>query len=302
VLLDAILTVLGRPSEANAGRRQAPVTRHSLHESKRPLRILVADDNRVNRHLVTAILEKQGHAVTAVEDGHQAVAAASSGTFDVALMDVQMPGLDGFEATAAIRAGEGLSARHLPIVALTARAMQGDREACLAAEMDDYLSKPIRASELLAMIERITGGLPDAPPPVVPAGSFIPTSFDLKEALSRVEGDRTLLADLIDLFRSDSPGMLAEIRRSVAAADPEGLQKAAHALRGAADNFCALVTTEAAGALEAMGQGGSLAGAESRVAELEAALEGLGRDLTLLRSREGITVTPSTTAGTGTLL
>jgi signal transduction histidine kinase/DNA-binding response OmpR family regulator len=155
LLLDAVLSVLAindLPAES-----KALVTRHSLNEARRPLRILLAEDNAVNRHLVTALLSKRGHTTVAVGNGREAVAQVANGGFDLVLMDVQMPEMDGFEATAAIRKAEETTGVHMPIVALTAHAMKGDREACLAAGTDDYLSKPVNASDLYTTIESLTG-------------------------------------------------------------------------------------------------------------------------------------------------
>jgi two-component system sensor histidine kinase/response regulator len=127
----------------------------------RHLRVLLAEDNAINQRLVTAILNKRGHTVVTVENGREALAAIDRDALDVALMDVQMPEMDGFEATAAIRAAEHGTGRHLPIVALTARAFEGDREVCLAAGMDAYLAKPIHASELLAVLAALAGSAPE---------------------------------------------------------------------------------------------------------------------------------------------
>jgi len=156
VLLDAVLAVLA----ANDRPRDRPVivTRHSLNESRRSLRILLAEDNAVNRLLVTALLGKRGHAAITVGNGREAVAAVAESVFDVVLMDVQMPEMDGLEATAAIRMAEQATGAHVPIIALTAHAMKGDREGCMAAGADGYLSKPVNALELYALIESLTAG------------------------------------------------------------------------------------------------------------------------------------------------
>ena len=259
-LLDAILTTL-MPSAGTGAhlKRAAPTTL-----SRRPLKVLVAEDNKVNQRLVLAILNGLGHDVRMVADGREAVAAARTGGFDVALLDVHMPELDGFEATAAIRAFEKETGGHLPIAAVTARALKGDREACLAAGMDDYLAKPIRAAELLAVIERLTGGATEGPA----ASAHVPPlglqSFDPDDVLGRVEGNRELLAELVDIFRAECPRLLVNLRHSVEIGDARGVQEAAHAIKGTVGNFGAPAASEAARALEVMGQAGALAGAGGR--------------------------------------
>jgi two-component system, sensor histidine kinase and response regulator len=165
-LQNVVASVLGGAPAEDGGLRPL-VTRHSLRENReRPtgLRILLAEDNSVNQELVRRLLEKRGHSVKAVGTGRQALVACSQEHFNVVLMDVQMPEMDGYEATAAIRAQEVGTGGHVPIVALTAHAMKGDREKCLAAGMDGYVTKPIQAKELVAAIENATSGVlsPDA--------------------------------------------------------------------------------------------------------------------------------------------
>jgi CheY-like chemotaxis protein len=133
------------------------VTRHSLREEKRRIRILLAEDNTINQILAVRLLEKRGYSVAVAPDGQAAVEAFHTGGFELVLMDIQMPGMDGFEATAAIREREKLTGGHIPIVAMTAHALVSDQERCLASGMDGYVSKPIRTSELLATIERMLG-------------------------------------------------------------------------------------------------------------------------------------------------
>jgi CheY-like chemotaxis protein len=157
LLLEAVLSILvtnGRPLA-----HPAVVTRHSLNEAHRSLRILVAEDNAVNRQLVTALLGKRGHTIVSVVNGRDAVAAVAKDAYDIVLMDVQMPEMDGLQATAAIRKLEAVTGAHVPIVALTAHAMKGDREICVAAGMDEYLSKPLNPKQLFALIESLTGTL-----------------------------------------------------------------------------------------------------------------------------------------------
>ena len=155
VLLDAMLSVL---AGSDSPHERKMVTRHTINEMHRLLRILVAEDNAVNRQLVTALLEKRGHTTVTVVNGRHAVEAVAESLFDLVLMDVQMPEMDGWEATAAIRKAEATTGGHVPIIALTAHAMKGDREACLVAGMDGYLSKPINSKELFALLESISAG------------------------------------------------------------------------------------------------------------------------------------------------
>jgi CheY-like chemotaxis protein len=240
--------------------------------------VLVAEDNKVNQRLLLALLNRLGHEVTLVGDGRAAVAAARAGGFDIALFDVHMPEMDGLEATAAIRALERETGVHLPIAAVTARAQQGDRETCLAAGMDGYLAKPIRLTELAEVLDTLAGLALEAP--VAPASLPAPAAaFDPEDVLARVEGDRGLLAELVDIFRAESPGLLANLRQKVEAGDARGVQEAAHAIKGTVGNFGAPAASEAARALEVMGKDGSLAGAGACMARLEVEVEHLQRSL-----------------------
>ena len=150
-LLDCLVHVLG--TSRSGLESAALVTRHALREEKRKLHVLLAEDNAVNQKLAERLLEKHGHTVTVTTNGREALAALDRETFDVVLMDVQMPEMDGFEATAAIREREQSAGGHLPIIAMTAHAMRGDQERCLAAGMDGYIAKPIRTKELIALLE-----------------------------------------------------------------------------------------------------------------------------------------------------
>jgi PAS domain S-box-containing protein len=149
-LLDAILRVLGSKDSMEP---QVLVTQHSLREDRRPLRILLAEDNAVNQKLASHILEKNGHIVLTASNGREALDKLENDTFDLVLMDVQMPVLDGFEATARIREREVQTGAHLPVIAMTAHAMQGDEERCFSAGMDLYVSKPVTANKLLAAVQ-----------------------------------------------------------------------------------------------------------------------------------------------------
>jgi signal transduction histidine kinase/CheY-like chemotaxis protein/ligand-binding sensor domain-containing protein len=151
-LLDAIARSLGRPASSGV----LPLTRHAIVESRRKLRVLLAEDNAINQKLAVRLLEKQGHAVTVANDGREAIIAVAREEFDIVLMDVQMPNMSGLEATEAIRERERGSTRHIPIVAMTAHAMKGDEELCLAAGMDAYITKPIQPDRMMEVIERLT--------------------------------------------------------------------------------------------------------------------------------------------------
>ena len=283
-LLDAITTVLGASLEAGrteAGQRAAAAARQ-LGEPPRPLRLLLAEDNAVNQRLATRLLEKRGHTVVVAVNGREAVLklcppAAAEGNgrpipFDAVLMDVQMPEMDGFEATAAIRAHEQVSGGHLPIIAMTAHAMKGDRERCLAAGMDGYVAKPLQAQELFEVVE----GFFHRAAPVV--GNLATRSeespFDLADALRHVGGDKALLKELLQLFAVECPQLLASIREAIDHSDAVLLRRAAHSLKGAVSNFGAPAVVAAAQRLESMGQHGNLLEAQAACARLQ---ETLGR-------------------------
>ncbi len=159
-LLDAICQTLNKASKT----KETPlVTRHTLRESKHRSRVLLAEDNAVNQTLAVRLLEKRGYTVIAAGDGREAVEEFEKGQFDVILMDIQMPGMDGFAATAAIRGKEKLTGGHIPIIAMTAHALKGDRERCISAGMDGYVSKPIRTSELFSTIESVLANKDSVP-------------------------------------------------------------------------------------------------------------------------------------------
>jgi two-component system sensor histidine kinase/response regulator len=242
----------------------------------RVLNVLVAEDNPVNRKLVTTLLRKRGHRVKAVENGREAVAAISAkrGSYDLVLMDLQMPVMGGFEAAQAIRDQEAGGVTRLPLVALTAHAMQGDRERCLAAGMDGYLAKPIDVDELISTVERFGGrSAPDqSQPEAEPAVSDV---FDERAALAYAGGDRRLLAEVITLFRSDYPSSLRQIDRAFRHGDSEALRMAAHRLKGAVATVGAPAGRQAAAELEQRARAGDFNGAERAYANLRTEIERL---------------------------
>jgi two-component system sensor histidine kinase/response regulator len=274
-LLEAILVALGQPSRGKG--RPAVVTRHSLREARRKLRVLVAEDNLVNQELAVRLLEKHGHTVAVARNGRETLEAlekATAGGFDVVLMDVQMPEMNGFEATAAIRQKEKATGQHLPIIAMTAHALKGDRERCLAAGMDDYIAKPIQAMEFLAAVEGVL--LPGVERRAsVPAGPPAEEIFDRAAALARVDGDVKLLEELAGLFLADSARLLSAVAEAVARADAEALEHAAHALKSSVGNFAARAAYAAAARLEMLGRHGDLAEAQEAYAALRQEIERL---------------------------
>jgi CheY-like chemotaxis protein/HPt (histidine-containing phosphotransfer) domain-containing protein len=282
-LLDAILTALGRSLQEPPPRPAAP---RPAPAGGRPLRVLLAEDHPVNQRLAVRLLEKQGHAVVVANNGREALAALEREPFDLVLMDVQMPELDGLEATAQLRRQERGTSRHVPVIAMTAHAMTGDRERCLAAGMDGYVSKPIRAEELLEALAGVALP-PAAAPPAGPAAGAPREAevFDKDEALQRVGGDVDLLRELVEVFLESCPGQLRELREAAAAGDPERMRRTAHAIKGAVSNFGARLAVEAAQRLETMDRDG-VASAAQTCAALEDRLARL--QLTLAAFAEGV--------------
>jgi len=236
---------------------EAAVATPAAQPKARRLSVLLAEDNVVNQRLAGTLLERRGHRVTTVHNGSEAVLAVELTSFDVVLMDVQMPGMSGLEATRAIRVGELDTGRHLPIVAMTAHAMPGDRDRCLAAGMDEYLTKPIDPQQLYGMLERVTSES-------VLTGQTrqIMDESVYDAVLARVGGDREFLGEISVLFSEDLPRHLAAIRQTLDARDGEGLERAAHTLKGAAANFEAESVVAAARTLEEMGRTAQFTGSD----------------------------------------
>ena len=260
-LRTAILTVLGVKSAPPQDR--SLVTRHSLRERRRNLRVLLVEDNVVNQRLAVRLLEKRGYSVVLAAHGREALDLldkAGFKGFDLVLMDVQMPEMDGLEATAAIREREMTTGAHLPIVAMTARAMKGDRERCLAAGMDGYVAKPIQVEDLLDAIENVGGATRVGEETT--AKIEVDQALDTKKVLELMEGDAELLKEMVALFLKELPQLLTKLREAVASGDAKALERAAHTLKGAVSNFAAQPAVEGALKLEMMGREANLAGAE----------------------------------------
>jgi signal transduction histidine kinase/CheY-like chemotaxis protein len=251
-LLDAIMTTLGSSEDVVAG--EVP----PAFEGRR-LRILLAEDNLVNQRVARTVLEKQGHEVLVAQNGREALARAQTERFDVILMDVQMPEMDGLAATAAIRQFEAGGDR-VPIIGVTAHAMKGDRERCLAAGMDGYVSKPIRPVTLFAAIDELVNKGANDPAPAAPPAEATPIGVVLDESalLALVGGDAALVRELAALFLEDGPQRLAVMAKALESADRNSLEREAHTLKGSSGSLCGRRTAEAAGYLEHLAQSGSL--------------------------------------------
>ncbi len=269
-LLDSISAVL-------QGRDQwgTPALDTTTTPTAAPKRVLLAEDNLVNCAVAVGLLTRRGHQVVVAGNGADALEALERESFDVVLMDMQMPVMGGLEATAAIRERErhATPPMRVRIVALTAHAMQGDRERCLEAGMDGYLSKPIDRFELYAAVE----GAPVKVVGVEPADSAI---FDRASLLVRLDGDAELLEQILEVFVADSPSRLTAVDQALAAHSAQGLAAAAHAIKGAALNLSANRMAVVAGALETAGHCGELDDAPALVASLHREVEQFLEQLT----------------------
>jgi two-component system, sensor histidine kinase and response regulator len=272
-LLNTILDLLStkesrRTPRAAAGEPEPPAG------IERSLRILLAEDNMVNQRLAMRILEKRRHCVVLAHNGKEALALLERESFDLVLMDLEMPEMGGLEATACIRQRERGTDRHIPILALTAHAMKGDRERCLQAGMDGYVAKPIQSRELFQAIAEL---LPVAP--VTEADTAPAVIVDPVEALEHVGGDPELLRELIDVFLQDCPRMMEEAREALQAGDVRKLKRAAHSLKGAVGILGGKAAFESALRLETIARQGDLSQAKPAWETLQHALEQLQQTL-----------------------
>jgi signal transduction histidine kinase/DNA-binding response OmpR family regulator len=265
-LCNAIVTAL-RMSAATL-KCPEPAARH-LERGPAPARclnVLLAEDNATNQMLARILLEKDGHSVVVAGDGKEALASLERYPFDLVLMDMQMPEMDGFEATAYIREREKETGGHIPIIAMTAHAMKGDKERCLEAGMDGYVSKPIRARDLAEAIASLMS---------VPAKERSDAVLERAVVLKRVGGKVETLRKLVELFQEESNQLMRDINDAIAKGEAIKLSRAAHSLKGAVGIFADGAASEAAQKLETLGQRGDLTGAEEACAALESQLNRL---------------------------
>jgi two-component system sensor histidine kinase/response regulator len=261
-LFEAIQMTLGvaqKPDEPN--RLAAKAT---AGERERPLKILLVEDNPVNQTLALRLLEKRGCTVAVASNGKGALKSLKEESFDLILMDIEMPEMNGFETTKAIRNAEESSGEHIPIIAMTAHAMTGDRERCLDIGMDGYVSKPVDTEELFSTIDKFTR-------------DFTTDDYtgedrehiDGTRLLEQVGDDKDLLRQLIDLFAEESPKLLGKMREAIERNDPEMLQMAAHTMKGMIGNFAANRAVEEALNLENLGKSRNMEDAQDRLLALE---------------------------------
>ncbi len=279
-LLEAMLTaVRGQPPKPD--QHVAPALELA------PLHILLVEDNEMNQAVANRLLTREHHTVVIANDGKEAVECYQREPFDIILMDITMPVMDGFAATIMIRQIEKQADRHIPIIAMTARAMTGDRENCLEAGMDDYVSKPIvrelllrKMAKLVPSTNRVSAGSGPRPP-ASDVGSRDTTknptdtnaSIDGEALLKRIDGDMEFLVEMARMFMDGHPSLMTGIQRSIESRDFDGLYRSAHTLKSMFGNLYAQSAIEQAAALELMGKEGRLQGATESLARLEKEVE-----------------------------
>ncbi len=253
--------------------------------SGRSLRILLAEDNLVNQAVATRLLQKLGHSLVVAHNGQEALAHLARQPFDLVLMDIQMPEMDGLAATRKIRHDETLTGAHIPIVAMTAHAMKGDRERCLAAGMDGYVSKPINAANLkeqIATVLQLRERDREQHEPEQFARSQPQTMpfWNRSETLENLGGDENLLLEVIEIFREQAPKHLASLRAAIAQWDAKAVETTAHSLKGELGYLSVPETHQMARELEEAGRNSDLEGAARLLPRFEAEIS------TLLRSMQ----------------
>ncbi|MFZ0821734.1 MAG: response regulator [Candidatus Acidiferrales bacterium] len=274
-LLDAIVKVLARPCPVQVQHPEPEQPAESVPPGE-TRRFLLAEDNPVNQHLAVKLLEREGHSVVVANDGHEVLKElekAGPHGFDVVLMDVQMPEMDGMEATMEIRRREEKTGAHIPILAMTAHAMKGDRERCLAVGMDGYVSKPISLPILKSEIQRVLSSQP---------AIKIEHAINLDELRTRLDGNDDLMAELAQLFLDDAPKQIQEIRDAQTKGDAARLEYSAHTLKGSASTLGATALTSCARKLELLAREKRLDGSGELCSELEQEWERLKLELSTI--------------------
>ena len=268
-LLDAILLAVGADGIGPL------ITRHSLREQRRRLNVLLAEDNKVNQMLALRLLEKLGHITHVVNNGREALAACEGANFDVILMDVQMPEMGGFEATARLREREAARGAYTPVIAMTAHAMPGDRERCLAAGMDDYVAKPVQPTALAAALAGIgSGEVRVRHREAAAAAATRPlTAFDRDALLANLGGDHELMQQLAELYLNDETALRQQLDEACDSDDLQAIHQAVHSLKGAIANFSADSAMAAATALESLCRNGETAELDQAIGRFNTELD-----------------------------
>jgi CheY-like chemotaxis protein/HPt (histidine-containing phosphotransfer) domain-containing protein len=269
-LVECLAVLMGQAPKSDSSNILSTRPMLTEHNSSPRLRVMVADDNHINQKVISSLLNKMGHRADVVADGKEALEAFKLVPYDVLLMDVQMPEIDGFEACRQIRALEESKGRHTPIIAITAHARKEDREKCLAAGMDDYVSKPIKPRDLrAALARRMTGAR------IIPSTNSAPQSpihgdvLNFSEALSLVGGNRELLCEIARIFLDQYPKLLEKTHQALSQSDFESLGGTAHTLASSVGQLAGQRAFAAAKKLEQVSNEGNQSQASEALAELE---------------------------------
>jgi len=274
-LAECLAGLIGEAPETDSAKKgvkgkflaEEPDPRHRL-------RVMVADDNHINQKVIASLLNKMGHRADVVANGKEALEAFKLVPYDIILMDVQMPELDGFEVCRQIRTLEQNKGRHTPIIAITAHARKADREKCLAAGMDDYVSKPIRPRDLNGAIARQMGGVKIIPAVNAVSDASIPADvINISEALGLVGGNRELLREIARIFLDQYPRLLEETRQALSRSDCQSLGAVAHMLAASVGQLGGQRAFRAAKKLEQVSSTADLSRASEALAELENELQ-----------------------------
>jgi CheY-like chemotaxis protein len=281
------------PDVAAAGSLASP---NQPSAESQQISILLADDTPANQKVIGSILRKRGHSVTIASNGREALEHVANAAFGAIIMDLQMPVMDGYQTTAAIRELERHSGRHTPIVALTAHSTERDRDACLKAGMDAYLPKPIDVGHLTAVVEAAATRCSSSQLEKIqqriqqrgPHGANLSLHvIDVDATMKRLGGDEELFREFIEVFMEDAPRLLEMLSTAIPRQKWDVAVRAAHSLRGLAANFSATSVLELASALEQAAQNGEFAEASAAMEELEAAVSDVCSTLEALRDSPG---------------
>ncbi len=268
--------ISGSQTDMSEGRSSCLVTRHSIAEyQKQQIRLLLAEDNEINQKVALGILKNFGYRTDVVSNGKEALKAMEKIHYDMIFMDCQMPEMDGYAATQKIRSLQSNVLNHnVPIIAMTAHAMKGDREKCLASGMDDYISKPVKPEKLLEMIENWLPGQEKPTPENIPADVEAPDKvFDRAGFLDRLLGDEELAGEILDGFLADVPLQVDVLKKAIDTGDTHTIQHEAHSLKGASANVGAVTLREIALQVELAGKDENLNEAGLLISEIENQLE-----------------------------